>query len=907
MKKISALLFFFILTFILTQNVLAEQFSQSFVRLNSNKSTAPLSGTICATPSTAVAGVEAKVKITFPNDFTISSTALNFTTNTTNLPAGATAWPGIGGSAISINSKTVTLASGDLTNASALYCFNFTASSSTTGGLGNKEGNLTTTNSSDVSIDSSNYGLNIVPSDQISVTATVPADPLDFINSLSKITPANDYSRNSRIDYQINYGSLLSTNTDLVIEASWTQGTIEGDSVPSVNVVNYYTGSATDAYGDTPPVIDTVNRKITWSIPTFPASLTNQNVRFSLQTVSSYTPGVKSSFTVSARLLPPGTATTFKQITSYLDPNIQSTATSESTSTSTTTPSTTTTTATTQTTTPINTIDMNTISSDNVAISINTYSFSDVEVRYGTNLNELNQRITSENSTAHTVTLTELLPETKYYFRIYVTEISGSRFTSEIYTFKTAKDSDQTLVNTITLVATSNDTIISSITQGGNDTLVIPTDSDFQIKFAMQERASVNSLQVNLENNDVLGASSFPPSANAAGQSVNVIETISGIYSGNLKSSPKPGTYILMARIYDKSGNISEQELATVKVVNKFTIISKSDKTPVEGARVFLYFYTPSTKTYKEIPASSIEGGNPLFTNRNGQLDLVLPQGRYKAEISDLRHRAYSVEFEIGPKNGQEFPVVELEGTKITLFSLFHYFRLSINDVFLKNTKEYSQILTGSSRFFDLIALISLGALVLITLTAFSKRHHVPLFHIPSYFYYLLDRNDKNEKYIHGVIYDEGNNPVTSANVYLSDRVDDKIIAHKKSNKYGEFFFKKENTKKEYLLMAMAKGYQASPVFEYHEKAHLKFKITLKKEEEGLHIFGRFTNYLSVVTGLSFEVLLVISFIFEILFINSFGVVKTFPFLAITALNLFLWIMHLRSKTQIKVSEEYTT
>ena len=250
MKKISALIIFFIIFSILLANqVLAAEFSQAFVRLDSNKSSAPLSGTICATPSGAGAGTENKVLITFPNDFTINSNVTNFTTNTSSLPAGASAWPGIGTNPTSINSKSVTLASGDLTNGGALYCFNFTAASSTTGGLGNKPGNLTTTNSSDTTIDSSDFGLSIVSNDQITVTAVVPADPLDFTNSLNKTTAANSYPPNSRIDYQINYGSLLSTNTNLVIEASWTQGTIEGDSVPSIDVVNYYSGSATNAYG----------------------------------------------------------------------------------------------------------------------------------------------------------------------------------------------------------------------------------------------------------------------------------------------------------------------------------------------------------------------------------------------------------------------------------------------------------------------------------------------------------------------------------------------------------------------------------------------------------------------------------------------------------------------------------
>ena len=96
----------------------------------------------------------------------------------------------------------------------------------------------------------------------------------------------------------------------------------------------------------------------------------------------------------------------------------------------------------------------------------------------------------------------------------------------------------------------------------------------------------------------------------------------------------------------DKNGNIIEQKLADIKTISKFTVLSKESASPIEGARVLFYVYSPSSKTYHLIPASSIEDGNPLFTDINGQLDLVLPQGKYRAEITDLRHKEKKVEFE---------------------------------------------------------------------------------------------------------------------------------------------------------------------------------------------------------------------------------------------------------------------
>jgi hypothetical protein len=102
------------------------QFTQAYVRLDRHKALSETGGTICATPSLADAAVF--VDVTFPTqgtgtDFVVSSTAAHWTVTTTNLPAGATAWPGIG-TATTVTGKTVRFPSTSLTGAT-FYCFNF--------------------------------------------------------------------------------------------------------------------------------------------------------------------------------------------------------------------------------------------------------------------------------------------------------------------------------------------------------------------------------------------------------------------------------------------------------------------------------------------------------------------------------------------------------------------------------------------------------------------------------------------------------------------------------------------------------------------------------------------------------------------------------------------------------------
>ena len=151
----------------------AGNFEQAYVRLERLKASTTTGGTVCAQADTVA--TEADVQVVFPTGFTVNTTASNWTVTTTNLPAGATAWPGIN-TASAVSGQTVTFPSSDLT-VSTLYCFNFSGTSTlTTGTAGNdKTGTITTRTSGPATIDSSGYALSVVSDDQIVVTATVPA------------------------------------------------------------------------------------------------------------------------------------------------------------------------------------------------------------------------------------------------------------------------------------------------------------------------------------------------------------------------------------------------------------------------------------------------------------------------------------------------------------------------------------------------------------------------------------------------------------------------------------------------------------------------------------------------------------------------------------------------------------
>lgn len=161
--------------------------TEAFVRFDRMATAAAISGTACL--KTGTTGTETGVIIDFPSDWTISSTASNWTVSTTTLPTdpvgggAASAWPGIG-TATTVTGISVRFPSTDLTT-TTFYCFNFTGASSTVGAAGNdKTGALKTTGGSPY-VDNAAYATSVVSSaaDQISVTASVSATMTFSLNS----------------------------------------------------------------------------------------------------------------------------------------------------------------------------------------------------------------------------------------------------------------------------------------------------------------------------------------------------------------------------------------------------------------------------------------------------------------------------------------------------------------------------------------------------------------------------------------------------------------------------------------------------------------------------------------------------------------------------------------------------
>ncbi len=183
-----SLVFVLILSVVIAPIVAHTAFAaaaQGMVRFDRMQTSTATTGTVCLNPGTSSIDVKTWV-VTFPTGYTVSTTAANWQTSnisTTNLawPSGAVAWPNATSATAVASGQTVTWtnSSAQTMNTGTLYCYNWTAtaavSTASSPGASIQGGSIVTKNSSATQIDSVTYTTAAVSSDQINVTASVPA------------------------------------------------------------------------------------------------------------------------------------------------------------------------------------------------------------------------------------------------------------------------------------------------------------------------------------------------------------------------------------------------------------------------------------------------------------------------------------------------------------------------------------------------------------------------------------------------------------------------------------------------------------------------------------------------------------------------------------------------------------
>lgn len=878
-KRFITSLFFIagILAFLPYPTANASPLSQAYLQLDRSKITSSLSGTVCAKPSSEGAGTENSVSVTFPSDFTINTTLSNWTTNTENLPPGAVAWPHIGSNASTISTQTVSFSSGDLLSASSLYCFNFESNGSTTSKTtGAKTATITTADSANTPIDSKKVSLSIIKDDQVSVRATVKERSSDLLFDIQQVTPGTSFQQYTTLEYTITYGTNLAFAVPVIIEASWKDGDIQGAPGSTVGVLEYVNKSAGLAYGDTAPTIDLVNKKIIWNIPSFPARKKDHTVSFKLKTNAIYTGNRTVTSQVVARMITNYASLDKSVATNYLyNPGYKATPAE-----------------------PI-VVKLRTVSADRATILVQTLDDANLRVLYGTDASDLTLGAsTLQNAREQIIVLNNLIPDTTFYFTVTAATADGATIESDTYMFHTARISVAPQVDRQTLMFMSSDIILSDATDQTYDSpsFNIPQGTNYNFRFKLNRYETVKEVEGSVRSTTVLGINNeevIEPTNN----NTTLFERQPGVFEGRLKSADIPGTYELYLKVSDNSGNIVENKLARVLVSKRLTVNNKEDGKPIEGAQILLSYQNLRTHTFDILPEQIIPIKNPSYTDSFGQINYPLPAGTYKAQIVAIGFHAQTITFTIGPNSGEEYPTVALVKQPFNLVTYGLYYQTILMDV-ANSFRTYIQKLATSLRFFELNAMVAIADLVFLTLLSFSSRLRIPLHSLVDYLLHqakIATIHKKLGARIKGRIFDEQTGHTLGlADIFLIDAENNKVVGHTQTNLNGDFNLLKYQDRA-YKLDVLKDGYEPITFHESEiEAGELGgYLLSIHKRDLGPTIGEKTALVTEKILSLLFETLLVGSIISETAFGFALGWQKAAPFLAVSLINVGMWILHL--------------
>lgn len=780
--------------------------------------------------------------------------------------------------------------------------------------------------------------------DNINVTASVNPDPSDLQFDYQTTTAIDPVSQYTQIDYRITYGSRVFYQIPITLEANWEEGVIQ-DGGGSADIVDYVDNSATNAYGDSAPVIDPVNKKITWTMNSFPAQTLDQTVTFSLRTNRGYTGAKPVQFRSNAELTSVTLALPEIGVTkNYLyNPLLEPTPTQIALPTLILTPSVgvlqyAPTSTPVQPTSPVVTqmpiitptpskgvsqfpptvnlgvlplvfkdIALRSLTASQIKLFVETTEDTTLRVFYGQGLSNISESIESSSfSTKKEIVLDDLTPDTAYFVKIISQNKKGETITSNIYSFKTAKSTFVPKITENSLIITSGNIILSDpLLYAANNKklpiIVLPKQQVFEFKFHIDTGSKAKRVRVFIRNNNVLGINNSRGVSQYAStdnyEVIDVVELELGEFVGKLKSPLSPGNYELIARIYDDYGNIAEQKIADLRITENLRVIDEKNQNPIEAAQVFIYYFNPRTKEYELLPPLSFPVKNPVATDIKGEIAVILPQGKYLAKVNALGYKNKQIEFAIGMNPGDIYPIITLTKESFNIITTTQYYSSILNDSVSESTL-YIKSLANSSRFFELNALVAIFLLVILTIYSFAARLNVPVHSLLDFIFHhhkMLLNDTTQHVRMTGKIFDENTSQILSdADIYLIDGGKNKIVNHTRTDVNGIFSFIKLNSGS-YKIEVMKDGY--TPVVftesDWRQEEQGSYIFHIKKHNIDSRLFEKVLEFARKFLSLLFETLLIISLLFELSFGFVLGWLKVLPFLIVSLINLYVWILHL--------------
>lgn len=813
------------------------------------------------------------------NHWSVTPNPASISVSTTSLPAGVTAWPGIG-TANSVVGRTIQFASNDLT-VGTTYGFFITS-----GIGGNPAGphlsaylwDIETFNGLSSIEQTAGIAVSVVQSSNIVLTASVLPQATDLSVTIAAVAPpVGDIEPETILSYEMTYENLYSSSSPLTVQASWSLGTLEGTSSPSIDILSYVSGSATDGYSATPPVIDTLARTITWTIASLPAGSGPQTVQFSLKTNSYASAGKLVSFTTSAAAVAPISSVPdeitqgYRAATPVATPS--PTASSDQTAA---TPQPTATPAPAQLPLRIESVRIVSITDSTVTIAIGLSRPGTIDLTYQSSLTGNQTAIRAlQPSNAHTITIPRLAKNTQYLIRFSASAADGQTAQSDYYSVTTASGpttTDQLLAN---IRLTSQGVMIANL---GNQppTMTIPFGNPLEISLELASGVTPRTFTLN----------GYP-----------FEQTVDNSYVARFTPSQQ-GTTQLSIVLFDANGALSTTPIAQLIMVNPLQIRDRAGG-PVEFARVFIKKYNPETRLFEIIPAQSLIAQNPLQSNQLGNVPMILPHGRYQFEVSAPGFTSAVHTFELSGES--LYPVIVLEHSTFPLIG-----RIT-NSIFVAHQMLALQLAhlrgsTASASLYATAAFLTCAFFLVLSSLSLAARIHVPFLQLPSYLWhrsrFFGNVTGGSTRLVRGkLVAAATHKPISRALITFMDESSGVVLASVTTDRSGSFQFRvRDSTSISGRVSAV--GYAEGTLdFSAIEK---EGPTIFELEEHPAAVQARAHRLLEVgetLLGSLFEVLLVVAVVLQVFFFRHTSVLTQAILIIGTVVNLSIWSLYRATPT----------
>ena len=543
--------------------------------------------------------------------------------------------------------------------------------------------------------------------DQINISASIAPKPTDLELSYSVSPPENSlyYQANEEIIITISYRSLIEGSQPLNLSLNYPLGRINDSPTNLINALGYVSLSSTTSPEGAVPIIDLINRSISWQINSIIGSPTNSEVSLKLKVLENLSNEQIYNDLILSAVFGSITLPDQEQTLELFSPLIIPTPTPTALPTPTSTPKptsaekTTTTTPTptlTPTATPtsqllINQIFFKEITNNTATIVAQTNVPSQYTLYYGQQSNNLNERevYNQGHVQQHQIFLKNLQPQQQYFFRFLLIGENNTSVWSDLYTFTTAKQQKQFLVVKKDLSIVWQQIPLA---QSSQQAVIINTQSANTINIKAQKPKLIKKIILKYVNKQVLGIFSAKPQI--AEKQVEMLEILPGTYSATLQTPSNPGEYQLTLEITDIYNGFYIQVLENqIYVAKPFLVYDALNQQPIEKARVKIYRYSKSNQLFSLFDHAYL---NDLYTNNKGELNINLPVGRYRFEISAAGYLPKTDFVYRLDKSTKAYPQIKLTKSN-NLFDRLSYYQDTLID--LGNYGwEVNQNLANSSR-----------------------------------------------------------------------------------------------------------------------------------------------------------------------------------------------------------------